>query len=394
MNEQLECVRGQMTENKDNFSTYLESMIQSHDELFCAGDDNETLLKVDLLAGRFKALNDNSKSMNETIAALQNDFGQWKNNTDQEMTSRLTEMMSKLEYITGKFKAMNDKAKQNYDSIIQMQDDMAKYKDEQDNNEKTTDLIEEISTKIDYLDGKFKSLNDNSKTTTATMQSLQEQVTQMSKQHTLEQELVKDKIKKNEQSISSAMASIPSEAAIKLAEDAHNDTFRKLLAEFSDLKLAFEEIKSQQKVSDKPGNTILEDQVHVGKIGDMKNEIDKIYAKIQNIELMQQTAQKAIPAQVDSSALPVAQFSGQKKQYAEEGINVHGIYDRQVTLRKGVAKHHGQLNEMMHVTPNVKRSNPSEIQTYEIDEVEVYHEARDAEEIISDSSPVESRDQE
>jgi hypothetical protein len=330
--------------------------------------------------------------------ALQDEIGKLRKEPNQEMTSKVAEMTSKLEYMTGKFKAMNDKTKHNHESIVQIQDAMAKNKIDQDSNEKTTDLIEQISTKIDYLAGKFKSLNDNVKSTNTTIHSLQDQVEQMSKEQLMQQELVQERIKENEQTLSSAMTSMRPEVVMKSVDDTYQENYGKLFVEFSDLKVAFDEMKAQQKLQSTPKSTLQEVQVLAGKIDDMKNEIDEIFVKIQNLYSGQHTT-TVTPTQVVPSLLArttdAALLSSQIEQNADEVANTREMYDRQTTTIKTIANQHGQQMELIKATPTVKRINiRGKVEpNYENGEIEVYHEARDVEEIVPDSSPIEYRDE-
>ena len=420
MNEQLEYVRNQMNEHKENFATYLESTSQTREVLVNSGNDDEILSKIDFLAGRFKVLNENSKLVQDNIASLQDEIDQLRNKTDQEMTSQITEVTGKIDYVTGKVKTANEKAKQTNESIKQIKDEIAKIsKNDQNENEKTTELIEEISTKIDYLAGKFKSLNDNAKSTNTAIQSLEKQAAQLSEQQSKDREQFLEKIKENGQIVTLTMKSME---AVTISSASDQDVkYGNLLTEFNDLKVAFEEINAQRHLQNTPKDISTEKRGALAiKIDDMKKGIETIVQKIQTLE-SEQCAMKLVAAQVDATVPPtssdvivdqlkieVDRLSCQIEQNVDDiekakianqllATEVHGIFDRQAKYKKAMLKQHGQLKEFVNVTPNMKqiKNRGNLMLNQKNDEEEVYHEARDVEDVIeSYSAPVEHRDQE
>ena len=412
MNEQFENVRSQVTEGKEKLSKYSESMMQTREELLAQirdepigrGVDDDSLTKLEFLAGRVKLISENSKSVQEKVAALQDEFEQWKKNIDERMTIQINEVATKMEYTTGKFKATSDKTKQNHESIVEMQNTIAMYKSDQDHIEKTTELIEGIATKLDFLAGKLKTLNEQSKSTTVTIQTLENEVSQINKRQSEQQEQLKVELNEHEQVLTSAMASTIS--------DAVNESVDDLQKEFKALNVAFEEVKAQRQLQREIPPQIIED---------MRKEIDTMTQQLQAIEL-EQRAMKGTPPPLETALLPttsaalvnqlktdVDQLTFRVEQNANE-INktkaaneilaneVHGIQNRGEKYKKAMMKQHGQLKEFVSVTPTVKRTTGSHKVTvsasYHDSEAEEFHEARDSEDVHYSSSQIDHRDPE
>jgi golgin subfamily B member 1 len=413
MNDQFDQLRNQMEENKSKIEEQLESLVQTRETPLNDLDDGETLSRIDYLAGKIKAVNEYSKSIKGAIDSLKEEIEQWKSKSEQEMSSHVEEMYSKIELLTGKFKSMNENSKSTYKSIALIQDEIHLYKNDKVNNEKTEHLVEEISTKIDYLAGKFKSMNENSKTTNETVHSLQGQVHQLNEEQVSQFKQLDTRITKQEQiddHLSEKQLAEISEVAISSVEKINKDLYESLLTEFNEFKVSFNEFKTeaqQQSTTkndvDDEGRENLECKVEV-----LMQQIEMIVQQVQNLESEQHTA-KAIgerhtETMVDQIKDDVDRLSRQLEDNAEElnstklsnqrlAIEVRGMKDRQTKYKNTIMKQHGQLKELVSVIPTVKHSKDVEFPAKTNDREEIYLESRDVDEMVSPMY-AEHRDQE